>query len=354
MLLTSLSHRTLGEEGSSARSMLRTDNAMEISSFQSLSINITNRCNTVCAYCFRGHTDRVVPEVSIDVGCAHRVLQFFRAKSGSWPPVAYQYVHLSGGEPLMHPNVFEIVRLCLEYGFRVRLQTNGIALHSCSDDEIRLMAHPFVYVKVSVDGSTKEIHERYRQKGTFDPIVAGLRRLRAASVKFGIKTVITRANVSRLEDILEFCYRMGAMGFSYNMLRREGSACHLHPQDGEAISELDIVKRLVPLLSQDRYRHLIGGTDVLRYLTAAHSWEPACFIINYDGHVYPTRDCDPVDVLGNAYASNMDAQFPVSRLRGYRIEYPLDVVKYVKTHLMPSPGSLGFAQEWATNVVFPT
>ncbi len=156
--------------------------------------NLIRRCNLTCKHCYSISADRDFPgELSTDeVFSVMDQLRAFKV------PVLI----LSGGEPLLRRDIFDISRRAKEMGFYVGLSSNGTLINGNTIDEIAKIGYD--YVGISLDG-LKQTHDRFRRKsGAFDQAVNGIRLCRDRGIKVGMRFTITRDNASELPALLEF------------------------------------------------------------------------------------------------------------------------------------------------------
>lgn len=102
-----------------------------------LDINLTNKCNYACEYCYTSTFN----SDDVDIKTFNKFLQLAKALDS-------KYIEFCGGEPLLHPNLKELVRLSKEKGFGLILRTNGIFLNQ----NIDLVSKNFEWVGISLDG----------------------------------------------------------------------------------------------------------------------------------------------------------------------------------------------------------
>jgi MoaA/NifB/PqqE/SkfB family radical SAM enzyme len=132
------------------------------------------------------------------------------------------YMAISGGEPLLHPDFFEISEFLRSHGVSLKVETNGSLIN-------RKMANRFAKlgfrsVQVSVDGATAQTFERLRLKGSLEKAIAACRYLVEAGVNTETVFVPTKFNIHETSEVIEMAYRMGIYGFYTGKIMRIGRA----------------------------------------------------------------------------------------------------------------------------------
>jgi len=154
--------------------------------------NLIRRCNLTCKHCYSISADKDFPgELSTEeVFTVMDDLKVFKV------PVLI----LSGGEPLLRPDIFEISRRAKAMGFYVGLSTNGTLIDESNIGAIADIGYD--YVGISIDG-LRETHDMFRRKqGAFDQSMRGIRLCREAGIKVGMRFTITMDNANELPDLL--------------------------------------------------------------------------------------------------------------------------------------------------------
>jgi len=151
--------------------------------------NITSKCNLRCVHCYAN---------------ADGVNEFEKASSfiDDLSSIKIPVLLISGGEPLMHKNIYEILEYAKSRGIQVALSTNGTLI----DEEVagRLKEIGVDYVGVSLDGM-KETHDFFRGvKGAFEKAVEGLLNARDAGILTGVRFTLTKYNLRDVESVLNF------------------------------------------------------------------------------------------------------------------------------------------------------
>lgn len=155
--------------------------------------NLIRRCNLNCKHCYSLSAD-VDFEGELDTEEVFMVmddLKRFRV------PVLI----LSGGEPLLRPDIFEISRRAKEKGFYVGLSTNGALIDEPMSRKIADIGYD--YVGISLDG-IGEVHDQFRRKeGAFDASLRGMRLCRGLGIKVGLRFTMTDKTVPSLPGLLD-------------------------------------------------------------------------------------------------------------------------------------------------------
>ncbi len=158
-------------------------------------IDITNRCNLRCRYCYHfesaGDADGDLP--------AEEWLRFF----GELNRCAVTEVTLAGGEPFIREDFKEIIGGIVKNRMRFAVLSNGTLI---TDETAAFLAATgrCNYVQVSIDGSMPESHDAMRGRGSFARAVEGLLTLRRNGVRAAVRVTIHRKNVRDLEAIARF------------------------------------------------------------------------------------------------------------------------------------------------------
>jgi mycofactocin radical SAM maturase len=108
-------------------------------------------------------------------------------------------VNIGGGEPFIRDDFLNLLNYAHQHQIVTCVSTNGMLI----DDKLarRLARMEMLYLQVSLDGSTAEVNDVIRGKGTYDKILKTADILARYSVRFSINTVLTRINYPQLEDL---------------------------------------------------------------------------------------------------------------------------------------------------------
>jgi Fe-coproporphyrin III synthase len=154
--------------------------------------NLVRRCNLTCKHCYSISADKDFPgELGTDEVFA--VMDDLKA-------FGVPVLILSGGEPLLRPDIFELSARAKALGFYVGLSTNGTLITERNIEQIAAVGYD--YVGVSIDG-VRETHDRFRRKeGAFDASMHGIGLCSAAGIKVGLRFTMTQDNAHELPQLL--------------------------------------------------------------------------------------------------------------------------------------------------------
>ena len=148
-------------------------------------------------------------------------------------------VKLTGGEPLLHEHIDEILDCIRTENIDLAAETNGVL---CTPELARKMAEcKNTFVTVSLDGATAETHEWVRGvEGCFETTLAGIRNLVDAGLQPQIIMSIMRQNKDQMESIIRLAERLGAGSVKFNMVQPTARGEKMH-ESGEALSIEELV-----------------------------------------------------------------------------------------------------------------
>jgi SynChlorMet cassette radical SAM/SPASM protein ScmF len=174
---------------------------------------LTKGCNLRCRHCwiqpkFQGE-GQSYPSLAPEV---------FRSIVEEAKPLGLKSVKFTGGEPLIHPQILELLEHVQgqELGFSV--ETNGVAM--TPEIAVKIKECKGAFVSVSLDGVDAETHEWVRGvKGCFEAALAGIRLLVDAEIRPQIIMTVMRRNVSQMESMARLAESLGASSVKFNILQ---------------------------------------------------------------------------------------------------------------------------------------
>lgn len=160
---------------------------------------LTRACLLACKHCrakaqTKPHPDELTTEEAFRV--VDQILKFGQP---------YPLLIVTGGDPLMRKDLFEILEYVTSKGLRVAIAFSGTKL--ATKDKIEKMKEVGVArIAISLDGSNPEIHDHFRGKtGTFETSLRILRDARDVGISRQINTTVTTFNIFDLPNIMKIC-----------------------------------------------------------------------------------------------------------------------------------------------------
>lgn len=189
----------------------------------------TAGCNLRCIHCRRIEVaDQLTPQ---DL-TTEEAFKFVDQLAEIGTPVLV----LSGGEPLMRPDIFEIARYATDAGLPVALATNGTMI----DDAVaaRVKESGIKRVSISFDGADAETHDAFRGlPGSFDAAIRGFKALRAVGLPVQINTTVAKHNQAQLEGVLQMAKDLDAIALHLFLLVPVG--CGMEIAEDQMVSAAD-------------------------------------------------------------------------------------------------------------------
>jgi radical SAM protein with 4Fe4S-binding SPASM domain len=214
----------------------------------SIFLHLTNRCNLACVHCYTGNSLEC-PTKDLPAPLLFRMLAELTDHGGT-------SVTLSGGEPLLHPNIKEILRRA-----GTRLDINMLTNGTLIDREwAEFLSDIGVYVQISVDGSCEQIHDRIRGKGSFKKTIDGLNYLQRSGLgdRLNFSTTVMNQNLDDLIKIITLARRLGVPLVRFLPLRRKGTAQSTWQTVGSGLSTKEYAR-----FYDDTHRlHATVGTEI--------------------------------------------------------------------------------------------
>ena len=169
----------------------------------------TAGCNLACRHCRRIDIADALTPKDLTTEEAYTLIDQITA-------FAQPILILSGGEPLMRPDIYPIARYATDADLIVALATNGTLIDDAVAEQIKRSG--IRRVSISFDGPDAATHDSFRGQGAFDRAVAGMEALRNVEVPFQINTTVARHNADRMDEMLTLAQEVGAVSLHLFML----------------------------------------------------------------------------------------------------------------------------------------
>ena len=165
---------------------------------------VTRSCNLNCRHC------RAAAEKGPYTGelTTAECEQFLRNIASFAKPI----VILTGGEPMLRPDIYHLARYGTGLGLRMVMAPCGNLLTSKTCQKI--MAAGIRRISLSLDGASSQSHDAFRRvEGAFASVMQGIAAARASGLEFQINATVTRLTLHELPAIFDLALRLGAVSF---------------------------------------------------------------------------------------------------------------------------------------------
>ncbi len=163
---------------------------------------VTRTCNLSCIHCRAAALDRPYEnELTTEESFAllDNITTF-----------ASPIIILTGGEPLLRPDIFEIASYGTQKGLRMTMAVNGTLL--TPEKAVKMIDSGIQRISISLDGANAESHDAFRRMpGAFEGALRGIKNATEAGLPFQVNTTITQQNLHELAAIQEMVVSLGAV-----------------------------------------------------------------------------------------------------------------------------------------------
>ncbi len=182
----------------------------------------TRSCNLDCIHC-RAAASRGPYEGEFKTDDFFRIMDEIEK-------VGKPIIILTGGEPLLREDIFEISKYGANKGFRMVMATNGTLVN---DENLQKMKDSGIQrISMSIDGATADSHDKFRKvDGAFDKVMEAIELCKKHGMPFQINTTITKINIDEIPAIFDLCEKLGAVALHIFLLVPTGRGKELEEQE---------------------------------------------------------------------------------------------------------------------------
>jgi SynChlorMet cassette radical SAM/SPASM protein ScmF len=245
---------------------------------------ISEGCNLRCRHCWilPKYQDgkRVYPSLEFDL---------FKSIVDQAKRMGLRSVKLTGGEPLLHPRIRDILEVVRSEGVRLMVETNGILCTEEIAQQIASSNRPFV--SISLDGADGETHDWMRGvPGCFDQAVEGIRNLVKAGLRPQAIMSLVRANKAQIESVVRLAESLGCGSVKFNIVQPSFRGEQMQKR-GETLSLEEHIE-----LGQWVERDLCSKTSLRLYYSHPLAFRPLGRMFSDDGCGCAT--CAVLSIIG--------------------------------------------------------
>jgi radical SAM protein with 4Fe4S-binding SPASM domain len=281
--------------------------------------NLTDRCNLACIHCYSKSGPGRTTEGELTTAEALSVID-------DLADLGVPLILFTGGEPLMRTDIWDLARHTRSRGLKMALSTNGTLI--TPDVAHRIKESGIEYAGISLDGATRETHDRFRNSpGAFEQTIRAFAACREAGLRRGVRVTLTKENYRELEALVDLALSLSASRFCLYWLvptgRGSDSYARLQLDRSEVTEALTLLYRkaketdpttmefltvdapqdcihLLASMEQDRSEDLVDARDLLESLNGGCSAGTRVANIDAQGNVFPCQFArSPEFLVGN-------------------------------------------------------
>ncbi|MBT8172037.1 radical SAM protein [Candidatus Bathyarchaeota archaeon] len=252
-----------------------------------ISWNMTLKCNLKCAHCYINAEDTKLPdELSTDAAkmLIHQITE-----------VSRPLLILSGGEPLLREDIYEIIKYGADRGLRMGMGSNGMLI----DDEVarKLKKAGMWTVAISLDSSVPERHDEFRGvKGCWKYAVNAIKALKKSGIEVQVNCTVTQENYDEVDDIMALAEELGVNNFHLFFMVPTGRGTNI--KDITAQMYEDMIRKT--LVKTKKYKLNVKPSCAPQFMRVAKEmgidmsrWIRGCMAGLYYCRIYPSGEVTP-------------------------------------------------------------
>jgi len=256
-----------------------------------LSWNITRKCNLKCPHCYiNATTQEPINELTTEEA-KNLIDQICE--------VSRPLLVLSGGEPLLRQDVYELVRYGAEKGLKMGLGSNGSLIDDAAAKKLKEAG--IETVSISLDSHVPEQHDEFRGvKGSWEKAAKAIKALRENGVMVQVNTTVTQQNYDQIDDIMSLAEKFGVENFHLFFLVPTGRGvkiADIYPAKYESMIKTTFAKAA-------RHKLNVRPSCAPQFMRIAKDmgldmsrWIRGCIAGLYYCRVYPNGDITPCPYL---------------------------------------------------------
>lgn len=256
-----------------------------------VSWNVTRKCNLKCSHCYINATKEEL-RGELTTGEAKRLMD-------QLSEVSRPLLILSGGEPLLRDDIYDLIRYGASKGFRMGLGSNGSLINDEAAEKLKDAG--LKTVSISLDSSVPERHDEFRGvKGSWQKAVNAITALKRRGVLVQVNTTVTQQNHGEIDEIMSLAERLGVENFHLFFLVPTGRGVKL-ADVSPALYE-SMIKSV--FAKTGKHRLNVRPSCAPQFMRIAkdmgldmRQWIRGCIAGLYYCRVYPNGDITPCPYL---------------------------------------------------------
>jgi MoaA/NifB/PqqE/SkfB family radical SAM enzyme len=170
-----------------------------------LILSITNACNFHCKTCIREYPDKI-QNIPLDL-VEKAIVEYIKLTDN-------RIVAITGGEPCLHPQFEKIIDIIIKHDCRFAVTTNGF-FREKYEFLLEKPRKAFQNIRFSMDGATKEVHDKIRQPGSFERLKKTIKFFSSKGVYTRVAVCVNKLNYHQLEMIPDLAKELGVNNINF-------------------------------------------------------------------------------------------------------------------------------------------
>jgi len=256
-----------------------------------MSWNITRECNMKCSHCYINATEKKLDNELTTQEAKNLMDQIYQ--------VSAPLLILSGGEPLLRQDIFELISYGSRKGLKMGLGSNG----SLIDETVarKLKDAGIATVSISLDSNIPSQHDEFRGvAGAWEKAVEACKALRKNNVLVQVNTTLTQQNYNQIDDIMSLAESIGVENFHLFFLVPTGRGTKLKDISPEKYEEM-ITKTFAKTANHKLNVRPSCAPQFMRIAKDMgldmRQWIRGCIAGLYYCRIYPNGDVTPCPYL---------------------------------------------------------
>jgi len=204
-------------------------------------LHLTNNCNLRCKHCYQHNYTSNELNLEEIIGIVNQLFDF--CKAFNFTPE----FSLTGGEPLMSKNFFEILKYIKKRSRRtfVGVMTNGTLLNDKTAKKLELLGANII--QISLEASTKELNDAIRGLGVYEKVLHSIKLLKKHKLQTAMHFVATKTNASDIEPYYKLATKLGVNKVTISNLVPMGNGRRLQKEVLEPLELKEIYQKIYSL-----------------------------------------------------------------------------------------------------------
>ena len=256
-----------------------------------MSWNVTRECNMKCSHCYINATDKKLNNELTTQEAKNLMDQIYQ--------VSAPLLILSGGEPLLRPDIFELISYGSKKGLKMGLGSNG----SLIDEAVarKLKKAGIATVSISLDSNIAAQHDEFRGVvGAWEKAVAACKALRKNNVLVQVNATLTHQNYNQIDEIMSLAENIGVENFHLFFLVPTGRGTKLTDISPEKYEDM-ITKTFAKTANHTLNVRPSCAPQFMRIAKGMgldmRQWIRGCIAGLYYCRIYPNGDVTPCPYL---------------------------------------------------------